>query len=353
MRAEPRGVRAFSLHPGMILTDLVRHLSAEDFRRVGATDAAGNVRRWRTRLQDRRARRGDTCLVRHKPSSTAWAACTARIATSPRRSAATARRITASAPGRWTLRRRIDLWDLSEQLIGREFRHATSPAFPSPPRPTSLEMLDNRPAPVSLPDMRISFADLGPGDRRPLLEPRCGSRPPRRKRSSTRPACTITWPPRPDPTTSAPDLRAAARPRAHRPGGRGLPTASLAPVLSAEVRSIHHRSQACRRGSDRAATIAAHIDVSLARERDVGALAGVLPPLAQINLAPSVDRQQIDRARFGAGNASVADIAAVDVACAADDRERLAGRYLEYAALDRDPARLGARGSRTPRARRR
>lgn len=42
-RGEPYGVRAFSLHPGMILTDLVRHMSADDLRRVGATDEAGNV----------------------------------------------------------------------------------------------------------------------------------------------------------------------------------------------------------------------------------------------------------------------------------------------------------------------
>lgn len=43
-RGEPYGIRAFSLHPGMILTDLVRHMSADDLRRVGATDEAGNVR---------------------------------------------------------------------------------------------------------------------------------------------------------------------------------------------------------------------------------------------------------------------------------------------------------------------
>ncbi|AKT43068.1 oxidoreductase [Chondromyces crocatus] len=41
-RAEALGIRAFSLHPGGILTDLARHLDAADLRRVGATDEAGN-----------------------------------------------------------------------------------------------------------------------------------------------------------------------------------------------------------------------------------------------------------------------------------------------------------------------
>ena len=43
-RARAHGVRAFSVHPGEIMTDLSRHLSPEDLRRVGATDAAGNFR---------------------------------------------------------------------------------------------------------------------------------------------------------------------------------------------------------------------------------------------------------------------------------------------------------------------
>jgi NAD(P)-dependent dehydrogenase (short-subunit alcohol dehydrogenase family) len=45
-RGEPDGIRAFSLHPGSIVTDLARHLDAADLRRVGATDEAGN---WRSR----------------------------------------------------------------------------------------------------------------------------------------------------------------------------------------------------------------------------------------------------------------------------------------------------------------
>jgi NAD(P)-dependent dehydrogenase (short-subunit alcohol dehydrogenase family) len=38
-----KGVRAFSLHPGSIYTDLMRHLSDEDLSRLGARDADGNV----------------------------------------------------------------------------------------------------------------------------------------------------------------------------------------------------------------------------------------------------------------------------------------------------------------------
>lgn len=44
-RGESHGVRAFSVHPGAILTDLVRHLDIEDFRRFGLVDeATGEVR---------------------------------------------------------------------------------------------------------------------------------------------------------------------------------------------------------------------------------------------------------------------------------------------------------------------
>ncbi|WP_395679869.1 oxidoreductase [Inquilinus sp.] len=44
-RGESAGVRAFSVHPGGILTDLVRHLDIEDFRRFGLVDeATGEVR---------------------------------------------------------------------------------------------------------------------------------------------------------------------------------------------------------------------------------------------------------------------------------------------------------------------
>ena len=43
-RGEAEGVRAFSLHPGSIVTDLARHLDAADLRRVGAIDEAGNPR---------------------------------------------------------------------------------------------------------------------------------------------------------------------------------------------------------------------------------------------------------------------------------------------------------------------
>lgn len=44
-RGESHGVRAFSVHPGGILTDLVRHLHIEDFRRFGLVDEeTGEVR---------------------------------------------------------------------------------------------------------------------------------------------------------------------------------------------------------------------------------------------------------------------------------------------------------------------
>ncbi|MGK5057804.1 oxidoreductase [Janthinobacterium sp. LB2P49] len=42
-RGAAHGVRAFSLHPGAILTPLVRHLDRDDLRRVGALDDAGEV----------------------------------------------------------------------------------------------------------------------------------------------------------------------------------------------------------------------------------------------------------------------------------------------------------------------
>lgn len=42
-RGAAHGVRAFSLHPGAILTPLVRHLDQDDLRRVGALDDAGQV----------------------------------------------------------------------------------------------------------------------------------------------------------------------------------------------------------------------------------------------------------------------------------------------------------------------
>lgn len=43
-RGQEAGVRAFSLHPGQILTDLARHLSPEDIARFDAHDENGNLR---------------------------------------------------------------------------------------------------------------------------------------------------------------------------------------------------------------------------------------------------------------------------------------------------------------------
>lgn len=41
-RGQAHGVRAFSVHPGRILTDLARHLSYDELRGMGALDEAGN-----------------------------------------------------------------------------------------------------------------------------------------------------------------------------------------------------------------------------------------------------------------------------------------------------------------------
>lgn len=41
-RGQVHGVRAFSVHPGSILTDLARHLSDDELRGMGALDEAGN-----------------------------------------------------------------------------------------------------------------------------------------------------------------------------------------------------------------------------------------------------------------------------------------------------------------------
>ncbi|SFK60265.1 NAD(P)-dependent dehydrogenase, short-chain alcohol dehydrogenase family [Sphingomonas sp. NFR04] len=43
-RARAAGVRAFSVHPGSILTDLARHLSPEQVRAFGAMDEKGEIR---------------------------------------------------------------------------------------------------------------------------------------------------------------------------------------------------------------------------------------------------------------------------------------------------------------------
>jgi NAD(P)-dependent dehydrogenase (short-subunit alcohol dehydrogenase family) len=40
-RGAPHGIRAFSLHPGGVITDLTRYMSAEDIRASGFVDAAG------------------------------------------------------------------------------------------------------------------------------------------------------------------------------------------------------------------------------------------------------------------------------------------------------------------------
>ncbi|NWD02746.1 SDR family NAD(P)-dependent oxidoreductase [Pseudomonas sp. P7779] len=44
-RGKAEGVRAFSVHPGEILTDLIRYLDKDDLAFVGALDEHGNIRR--------------------------------------------------------------------------------------------------------------------------------------------------------------------------------------------------------------------------------------------------------------------------------------------------------------------
>ncbi|XCY77111.1 oxidoreductase [Pseudomonas sp. CBR-F] len=44
-RGKAQGVRAFSVHPGEILTDLIRYLDKDDLAFVGALDDQGNIRR--------------------------------------------------------------------------------------------------------------------------------------------------------------------------------------------------------------------------------------------------------------------------------------------------------------------
>ncbi|AQY66293.1 NAD(P)-dependent dehydrogenase (short-subunit alcohol dehydrogenase family) [Pseudomonas sp. TE36184] len=43
-RGKAHGVRAFSVHPGEILTDLVRYLDRDDLALIGALDDSGNIR---------------------------------------------------------------------------------------------------------------------------------------------------------------------------------------------------------------------------------------------------------------------------------------------------------------------
>ena len=42
-RGAPHGVRAFSVHPGRIVTDLARHMSAEELQKIGAIDENGQA----------------------------------------------------------------------------------------------------------------------------------------------------------------------------------------------------------------------------------------------------------------------------------------------------------------------
>lgn len=92
-RGRDFGVRAFSLHPGGILTPLQRHLPKQEMVDRGWIDENGtplNPEGFKTPRQERPLR----CGPRPHRSWPAWAGCTARTATSPSRL-----RRTAPGPG--------------------------------------------------------------------------------------------------------------------------------------------------------------------------------------------------------------------------------------------------------------
>ena len=81
-RGEAHGVRAFSVHPGGILTDLTRHLTDDDLkgfdlsrRPDGSIVAGGGVR---PPIQGRPAGRGDDDLVRDQPPARRHGRCLLR-----------------------------------------------------------------------------------------------------------------------------------------------------------------------------------------------------------------------------------------------------------------------------------
>ena len=73
------GVRAFSVHPGSILTPLQRHLAKAEM--VGAGLDRRGRQPDRSHLQDARAGRGDAGMGGDLPRLAGSAACTARTAT--------------------------------------------------------------------------------------------------------------------------------------------------------------------------------------------------------------------------------------------------------------------------------
>ena len=77
-RGEAHGVRAFAVHPGAVITELMRSMSEEEV--TAAVARARDVGAFKNTEQERRRASG----AQRARSSTGWAASTARTATSPK-----------------------------------------------------------------------------------------------------------------------------------------------------------------------------------------------------------------------------------------------------------------------------
>ena len=109
-RLGDRGVHAYAVHPGMIATELGRHMTKDDFSRWRNAPSAHR------RADCRRARRSSRarpprCGPPPPPSSTTRAAPTSPTPRSP----------TITPPGPATPSRPTRLWTLSEQMVGQTF----------------------------------------------------------------------------------------------------------------------------------------------------------------------------------------------------------------------------------------
>ena len=109
------GVRAFSLHPGKIFTPLQRHLTRAEMTAAGWLDASGQPAdpSFKTVQQGAATEPGQP----PRRSWKAWAACTARIATSPRWTWAKLPPSPACARTR-SIQAAARLWALSAGLTG-------------------------------------------------------------------------------------------------------------------------------------------------------------------------------------------------------------------------------------------
>jgi NAD(P)-dependent dehydrogenase (short-subunit alcohol dehydrogenase family) len=75
VRGEPHGIRAFSVHPGAVITELMRFMPADEIR--SAIASAQGIEPLKSAEQGRRLASG----ARRARNSAGWAASTARIAT--------------------------------------------------------------------------------------------------------------------------------------------------------------------------------------------------------------------------------------------------------------------------------